>query len=283
MGVGSGYTQEDVQELARILTGVGVNFQPQDPNAPKPVAAQPDHIRNGPVRVQSAPPRLRRQALPRSHHRRARLRGGRAGARHPRPPPGDREPCQPPARDLLRVRRAARSRWCNAWRRHSSTTDGDIASVLLVMFKSPEFNAIAARNSRTRCSSCSRRCGSPTTTKVISIPRPILDWLNRMAQGLYDHPTPDGYPMTAAAWNGPGQMAVRFEIARQIGVECGRPVQGRRCRTRSSARRSRRSQTRSITTCCSIRLSPATRAALDQATSPQEWNTLFLSSPEFMR
>jgi uncharacterized protein (DUF1800 family) len=26
MGVGSGYTQVDVQELARVLTGVGVNF-----------------------------------------------------------------------------------------------------------------------------------------------------------------------------------------------------------------------------------------------------------------
>jgi hypothetical protein len=31
------------------------------------------------------------------------------------------------------------------------------------------------------------------------------------------------------------------------------------------------------------RLTPATRAALDQAISPQDWNTLFLSSPDFMR
>jgi hypothetical protein len=30
-------------------------------------------------------------------------------------------------------------------------------------------------------------------------------------------------------------------------------------------------------------LSQATRSALDQANSPQEWNALFLSSPEFMR
>ena len=29
-------------------------------------------------------------------------------------------------------------------------------------------------------------------------------------------------------------------------------------------------------------LAPATRAALVQATSPREWNLLFLSSPEFM-
>ena len=30
------------------------------------------------------------------------------------------------------------------------------------------------------------------------------------------------------------------------------------------------------------RLAPATRTALDQATSPQDWNTLYLSSPDFM-
>ena len=30
------------------------------------------------------------------------------------------------------------------------------------------------------------------------------------------------------------------------------------------------------------RLAPATRQALDQAQSPQEWNLLLLSSPEFM-
>ena len=31
MGVGSGYTQSDVEELARILTGVGIDTKPEDP------------------------------------------------------------------------------------------------------------------------------------------------------------------------------------------------------------------------------------------------------------
>ena len=30
-------------------------------------------------------------------------------------------------------------------------------------------------------------------------------------------------------------------------------------------------------------LAPQTNAALDAAVSPQDWNTLFLSSPDFMR
>lgn len=31
MGVGSGYAQSDVEQLARILTGVGIDFRPEDP------------------------------------------------------------------------------------------------------------------------------------------------------------------------------------------------------------------------------------------------------------
>ncbi|WP_163454676.1 DUF1800 family protein, partial [Escherichia coli] len=36
-------------------------------------------------------------------------------------------------------------------------------------------------------------------------------------EGLYNHETPDGYDMQSSAWSGPGQMATRFDIARQIG------------------------------------------------------------------
>jgi hypothetical protein len=97
MGVGSGYTQEDVQELARILTGVGVNFQPEGPKLTG--AAQADYIRTG--------PRLQPQAFPRSHHRGRRLRRGRPGARHHRAASRHREPYLPPDRDLLRRRRPA--------------------------------------------------------------------------------------------------------------------------------------------------------------------------------
>src|SRR3977135_4405053 len=45
MGVGSGYTQEDVQELARIFTGVGINLQMQGPKLN--AGAQADYLRSG--------------------------------------------------------------------------------------------------------------------------------------------------------------------------------------------------------------------------------------------
>ena len=53
--------------------------------------------------------------------------------------------------------------------------------------------------------------------KVILNTLPIQNWLNRLGEGLFNHETPDGYAMTSASWNGPGQMMLRFEIARQIG------------------------------------------------------------------
>jgi uncharacterized protein (DUF1800 family) len=45
MGVGSGYTQKDVQELARILTGVGVDLSPDPPKLK--AAYQPLLVREG--------------------------------------------------------------------------------------------------------------------------------------------------------------------------------------------------------------------------------------------
>jgi hypothetical protein len=77
-------------------------------------------------------------------------------------------------------------------------------------------------------------------------------------------------------------MVTRFEIARMIGsgsaplfrsataVEPNAPLAPRIADNPSLA---------------SLRppLSAETRQALNEATSPQDWNTLFLASPEFMR
>jgi uncharacterized protein (DUF1800 family) len=45
LGVGSGYTQKDVQELARVLTGVGLRLTPDAPRLPP--ARAPLYIRDG--------------------------------------------------------------------------------------------------------------------------------------------------------------------------------------------------------------------------------------------
>ena len=58
MGVGSGYSQKDVEELARILTGVGIDQKPENPKL-KP-ELQNSVSPRGALRVQSSPSRFRR-------------------------------------------------------------------------------------------------------------------------------------------------------------------------------------------------------------------------------
>jgi uncharacterized protein (DUF1800 family) len=279
MGVGSGYTQEDVQELARVLTGVGVNFQPQDPKAPKPVVAQPDYIRNGLFEFNAA-----RHDYGVKHFL-GRTIEGRGFAeveqaldiisRHPATAAHVSRQLAtyfvsdtPPEPLVQRLAQAFR------------TSDGDIVTVLRAMLESPEFaNARKFKDPMQFVLSAVRLAYD---SKVIQNPAPILGWLNRMAQGLYNHPTPDGYPMTAAAWNGPGQMAVRFEIARQIGANAAGMF---KAPVPDAVELPAFPQIASSLyyNVLQYSLSPATRAALDQATTPQEWNALYLSSPEFMR
>ena len=282
MGVGSGYTQEDVQELARILTGVGVNFQPPGPDAAKP-PLQPDHIRSGLFEFDPA-----RHDYGVKHFLGHTIEGRGFVeveqaldilARHPAtatfvsrkiatyflsdtPPDG-------------LVQRMAQS---------FRTTDGDVVGVLLMMFKSTEFAASLAAKAKYKdpmqfVLSATRLAYD---NKVILNAQPIMGWLNRLAEGLYNHPTPDGYPMVAAAWNSPGQMATRFEIARAIGSNAAglfKPPPP------DTAERPAFPQIASAFYFNVVQptLSQATRSALDQAGSPQEWNMLFLSSPEFMR
>jgi uncharacterized protein (DUF1800 family) len=282
MGVGSGYTQEDVQELARILTGVGVNFQPPDPNAPKG-APQPDHIRTGLFEFNPA-----RHDYGVKHFLGHTIEGrGFAEveqaldilARHPATATYVSRKLAtyflsdtPPEALVQRMAQSFR------------TSDGDIVSVLLTMFKSPEF--AGALNAKTKYKDPMQFVLSAVRlsydTKVILNAGPIMGWLNRLAEGLYNHPTPDGYPMTAAAWNSPGQMAVRFEIARAIGSNGAGMF---KAPPPDTAERPAFPQIASAFYFNAVQptLSQATRAALDQAGSPLEWNALFLSSPEFMR
>jgi hypothetical protein len=109
----------------------------------------------------------------------------------------------------------------------------------------------------------------------------VQNWLNRLAQGLYNKETPDGYPLGEAAWNGPGALAIRFEVARNIGSGSAglfKPdVPG-------ATDQPGFPQLQNALYFDRLRagLSAATKDALAKAISPQDWNTLYLASPEFM-
>ena len=281
MGVGSGYTQADVEALARILTGVGIDLKPEDPKLKPELQSQ--LVREGAFEFNPA-----------RHDY-----GDKVFLGHTIKGRGLAEVDE--AVDILVHHPATSTHLCRQiaiyfvsenppealvqrMAQVFKSTDGDIAAVISAMVHAPEF--AASLKSDTKFKDPVQYIFSAVRLayddKVILNTLPIQSWLNRMGEGLFNHETPDGFAITTESWNGPGQMMVRFEIARQIGSgsaglfkpdvpnavdQPAFPV------IANSLYFNGLRQT----------LGQTTLAALDQAISPQDWNTLFLSSPEFMR
>lgn len=276
MGVGSGYTQHDVEELARCLTGLTIDPRPGDPKLPPGLQGQ--LVRDGlfefnPARHDYGDKVILGHAI----------KGSGVGEVEKvldilsRQPATARHIAQqlavffvadtPPPALVERLAQAFL---------HS---DGDIATVLRSLFAAPEFAAADGKfKDPVRYVLSAVRLAYDQ--RVVLNTLPIQTWLNRMAEGLYNHQTPDGYSMRSDAWNGPGQLAVRFEIARRIGSgptglfqpEAGAAEQPAFPVLQNALYFQDLQHT----------LGPSTLAALAQAASPQDWNTLFLCSPEFM-
>jgi uncharacterized protein (DUF1800 family) len=279
MGVGSGYSQKDVQELARILTGVGIDANPADPKL------RPDHAGD-----------LVRAGLfefnPNRHDY-----GDKLFLGHVIKGAGLSEVVQ--ALDILARQPATAAHisrelafyfvsdapppsLVDRMSRAFQHSDGDIAVVLGVMFRSPEFRASLGTRFKDPMHYTISAVRLAYDQRVILNTGPIQNWLNRLAEGLYNHETPDGYSMAEAAWDGPGQMAVRFEIARQIGsggAGLFKPDQPGAVEQPGFPTLQNALYYNGL----GDTLGGQTKAALGQAASPQEWNTLFLASPEFMR
>ena len=278
LGVDGGYSQADVQQLARILTGVGVNLGDTKPNVKKDKEAQ--YVRQGlfefnPNRHDYGDKEflgqtIKGRGLAEVDEALDRLVRHPATARYiskklaiyfvaDEPPPA------------LIARMAA----------SFQSSDGDIAATLRSMFTSAEFTQSLSRKFKDPVHYVVSAVRLTYDDKVILNAAPMLNWLSRMAEPLYGRQTPDGYPLTQAGWASPGQMATRFEIAKAIGTGSnglfkpeGPQTQERPAFPQLANALYYQSLQKS--------LAPATREALEQAASPQEWNTLLLSSPELM-
>jgi len=278
MGVGSGYSQKDVEELARILTGVGIDIGSENPKLKPELQSQ--LVRDGAFEFNPArhdygdkvllgqPVKGRgfaevEQALDiLCHHP--------ATARHVSRQIAVYFVADDPPAPLV-------ERMTQTFMR----TDGDIASVLDTMFHAPELTASLGTRFKDPVRYVLSAVRLAYDTKVIVNTGPVLNWFNRLAEGLFNHQTPDGYSMQSSAWNGPGQMMTRFEIARQLGSSSAglfRPPQPDAAELPAFPLLQNGLYFASL----HQRFGSATKAALDKAVSPQDWNTLLLSSPEFM-
>jgi uncharacterized protein (DUF1800 family) len=282
---GSTYTQADVQELARVLTGVGLNMTDTPPHVPANLQAL--YVRHGlfefnPVRhdfgaktvlghtitgkglteVENAILLLCRQAAT------ARFISIKLATYFIADEP-------PPAL----VERMALT---------FQKTDGSIAAVLREMFLDGAF--IAALNAPT-----------PTLEKfkdpmqfVVSSMRlaydgkkitnyhPAIGWLQQLGEPLYGRVTPDGYPLTEAAWSSSGQMVRRFEIARALGSG-NAGLFNNDDNTPGPSTGFPMLTSRLFFEAIDPALGARARHALDRTSSQQEWNTILLASPDWMQ
>jgi uncharacterized protein (DUF1800 family) len=278
MGVGSGYTQTDVQELARILTGVGIDQNPQNPKLKPELQSQ--LIRDGLFEFNPARHDYGDKAFL-GHTIKGRgfgeveealdiLAKQPATARHVSTQLATYFVSDTPPPALV-------DKMAQTFQR----SNGDIAATLETLFRSPEFKASLGTQFKDPAHYAISAVRLAYDDRVILNTQPIQNWMNRLAEPLYNHETPDGYPMSSAAWDGPGQMAARFEVARQIGSG---PAGLFKPDAPGATDHPGFPQLQNALyyDALSKTLAPPTQASLQQAVSAQDWNTLFLSSPDFM-
>jgi uncharacterized protein (DUF1800 family) len=276
LGVNSGYTQQDVQQLALILTGVGiapVDGKPQNFN-PK---FAPLVVRNGLF-----------QFNPQRHDFSDKVFLGQTikGSGFDEVQQAVDIIVHQPACAQFISRQLAEyfvaddpspalvARMARTFRR----SDGDIGKVLRTMFESRDLLTDAGHkfNDPMRFVVSSTRLAYDG--KPIANALPLVSWLNQLDQPLFGRITPDGWPLDGASWSSSGQMAKRFEIANAIGTgnnqlftPAGSTLRGAGFPMLT---------TRLYYDLIEPHLSLATRDALSKATTQQEWNTFLLSSPD---
>ncbi|MBS0448860.1 MAG: DUF1800 domain-containing protein [Proteobacteria bacterium] len=264
LGVDGGYAQQDVQELARVLTGLGLELGDAAPGR-RAVAVGNAGVVFRPARHDMGTKHVLGVAIEgrgwdEIEAQLLRLARHPATARHV-----SRRLAtwfvadEPPAALAERMQHAY------------TASDGDIAVTLQAMFDAPEFAASLGRKFKDPIHYVVSAVRLVGDGQVLTDAAPLAGWLDRLGEGLYNRATPDGYPLAAAAWSGSGQLSTRFEIAQAIGS-------GRVPAFDAPAAWQDGAAARAI----AATFGPRTRAALEAARTPQERTALFLSAPEFM-
>lgn len=279
LGVDAGYTQNDVQALARLLTGAGINMSGNKPGLRRELQAY--YVRQGLFEFNPARhdfgdktllgmPILSR-GLGEVEEALDRLARSPDTARFISKKLATFWLNDEPARPLLQAMVRAFER-----------SDGDIATTLEVLFTSPEFSKAEPKKFKDPVRFVVSAVRLAYDEKLVLNVGPMLNWINRMGEPLYGRATPDGYSLQSTAWSSPGQLTTRFEVAKAIGsggaglfrADGPQPLE-----------RPAFPLLANVLYYQSIMqsLGPATKKALEQATSPQEWNAFLLASPEMMR
>src|SRR5260221_3348496 len=202
LGVDAGYTQRDVQELARVLTGVGVNYSESSPKVREDGRA--DYVRDGLFEFN-----------PMRHDY-----GTKTVLGHSIRGRGMTEVdeildilCRHPATARFVSRKLAAfyvaddpppelvARMAQTFER----TEGDIAAVLRTLIDSPEFARSLGGKFKDPVHYVVSAVRLAHDDKPPLNATPLINWLNRPGEGLYNPHKPDGYPLPQNPWASPRQ------------------------------------------------------------------------------
>ncbi|KGI77719.1 hypothetical protein LF63_0110110 [Oleiagrimonas soli] len=278
LGVHAGYTQQDVQALMHILSGLTLDLRPRE-RARRFGARGPQRI-NALVAF-----------YPRRHDASPQVFLGHTFA-------GD---------DMSEIRRAvdlivaqpACARFISTelaryfvadtpspalidrMSRTFQRTHGDIAAVLHTLFTAPELDAQLGRKFKDPMQFVISAVRLSADGREVVNAEPLVKALRTLGEPLYGRLTPDGWPLQATSWNSSGQMSDRFRLARALGS-------GRMPLFDPGAKRAPVGTAPPDIAASMLyreslapRLRDATRQALAQARNRVEWNTLLLASPDF--
>jgi uncharacterized protein (DUF1800 family) len=281
LGVGAGYTQGDVQELARVLTGVGIDQNGVPGSVPPELKGdlQTLHVRRDGFEFNPA-----------RHDPGDKVLLGHKILSHGF---GEIEEAvdtitHHPACARFVARKLAtffvgdeppRS-LVEAMAKVFTRTQGDLTQVMRTLLTSQEMQTSLGRQFKDPMHFVVSAFRLAYDDRPIANAHPVISALGALGEPLYGRPTPDGYPLGAADWASSGQLSRRFEIARNIASGNGglfEPENG----TPSTLTGFPRLASRLYFDLVESSLSPTTRQAFERAASQQEWNTYLLASPEF--
>jgi uncharacterized protein (DUF1800 family) len=277
LGVGSGYTQQDIQELARILTGVGINASGNEPHLKPQWQSLYRHqgaFEFNPARHEFGTRTLLGQQI-------------REGGFDQVEQAVDLLVSQPACAQFISRKlalyfvsdsppRSLTDRMAKTFQK----THGDIAEVLQTLFKSREFEASLGAKFKDPMHYVVSTVRLAYDGKQIVNTHPVLNWLNALGEAPFGRQTPDGYPLTESGWASSGQISRRFEIARAIGSGNGGlfdPEDGTPAQTTGFPQLTSRLYFSAVEPL----LSANARNALERAGTQLEWNTFLLASPDF--
>ena len=283
---GSTYTQQDVQELARVLTGAGVNLSENTPRLPpnqQPLYVRRDLFEFNPVRHDPGTKTVLGHAI--------------AGKGLSEIEDAIVLLCRQPATARFISTKLATYFVSDApppalvdkLTRTFQKTDGSIAAVLHDLFLDrdviAELGSPAPRLEKFKDPMQFVMSSLRLAYDGKSLPnyRPVVGWLTQLGEPLYGRVTPDGYALTEQAWTSSGQMVRRFEIARAIGSGNAGLFNDEQTNAPGPSTGFPLLTSRLFYDAIEPTLSAPTRNALGRTSSQQEWNTMLLASPDWMQ